>query len=135
MLISEQEIDSHIMGLMNSARKAGADPILVQFLDSVYRPFMKLAIENATHAYASPDPKSLNPLLDAIVDLITLMVVNTSNYVASHKQLDLKVQFINMFFIHQASRMNDMLTEMYPGEAFARMRLDEAFADDRSKAN
>ena len=135
MLISKEDIDDHINGLMNSARKAGANPILVEMLDTVYRPFMYSAITNATHAYASPDPKSLNPLLDSIVDLITLMVINTSNYVASHKQLDMKVQFINMFFIHQASRMNDMLTEMYPGEAFARMRLDEAFADDRSKAN
>ena len=126
---TDEFLNRHVDSLIEGAKKAKAEPALMEFVDSVYRPFVKTLAKNMRQRWGIDAP--VNDLFDAVVDMLTLMIVHASNYSAPHEELDKRLAFINVFFLNAASRMNDMLTEMYPGADFENIALremDEALA-------
>jgi hypothetical protein len=118
--ITDEMIEEHIDSLIKGAKRAEADPVLLELVNNVYAPFIKSISVHMRRTWNDPED-SIKPVLDAVVDMITLMIVHTSNYIAPHDQLESRLNFINMFFVHMADRMQDMLLEMYPAEEFEKL--------------
>jgi hypothetical protein len=127
MKMTEEMIDIHVNGMIAGTIKASSDPKeyihTVRMLDKVYRPFCKLAYDIGDQAWDKKFP--MPKLFDAVVDLVILQIYHTSGYATAHEQMDMKIQFINSFFVHMAERMGELLEEAYPGEGVASVNLKD----------
>jgi hypothetical protein len=118
--MTDEMIEAHIDSLIKGAKQAEADPVLLELVNNVYAPFIKSISVHMRRTWNDPED-SIKPVLDAVVDMMTLMIVHTSNYIAPHDHLEIRLNFINNFFIHMADRTQDMLLEMYPAEEFEKL--------------
>jgi hypothetical protein len=125
--MTEEQIDVHVNEMIAGTIRGTKDPKeyvhTVRMLDKVYRPFCKLAYDIGDQAWDGKIP--MPKLFDAVVDLTILQIYHTSGYVTGREQLDLKIRFINSFFVHMAERMGELLEEAYPGEGVAKIDIKD----------